>query len=234
MSERLIGLDRVCFSYPSGPSVLNGASLELSAGERVGLAGPIGSGKTTLLHLIVGLIRPTAGQVEAFGKARRSEADFVEVRRRVGLLFQDSEDQLFCPTVMEDVAFGPLNLGKSRDEAMEIACDTLGSLGLAGYESRISYKLSGGQKRLVSLATVLAMQPEVLLLDEPAAGLDETSADRIIGILAELPQAMIVVAHQRRVLKEIAAHAVLLEDGRLTSGRDWLDSCCRENGAKNA
>ena len=145
------------------------------------LLGPNGCGKTTLLHLIVGLLRPSAGQIEAFGRQRMAEADFHEVRRRVGLLFQDADDQLFCPTVAEDVAFGPLNLGKSRDEVRRIVAGTLDSLGLAGYEHRVTYRLSGGEKRLVALATVLAMQPEVLLLDEPSGGLDDAShgaADR--------------------------------------------------------
>ena len=115
------------------------------------LLGPNGCGKTTLLHLIVGLLRPNAGQIEAFGRRRVAEADFHEVRRRVGLLFQDADDQLFCPTVAEDVAFGPLNLGKSRDEVRRIVAATLDSLGLAGYEHRVTYQLSGGEKRLVAL-----------------------------------------------------------------------------------
>ena len=157
MNEPLIQLQNVSFAYPSGGRVLSGVALELGAGDRVGLVGPNGGGKTTLLHLIVGLISCTEGEVWAFGKARQAEPDFAEVRQRAGLLFQDPDDQLFCPTVAEDVAFGPLNLGKSADEARNIVAETLGLLGLAGYEQRITYKLSGGEKRLVSLATVLAL-----------------------------------------------------------------------------
>ena len=130
----------------------------------MGLTGPNGSGKSTLLKLIVGLVRATAGRVEVFGRFRTCERDFHEVRGRVGLLFQDSDDQLFCPTVAEDVAFGPLNLGQSRDAARRIVTETLDALGLADYQDRITYQLSGGEKRLVALAAVLAMQPEVLLL----------------------------------------------------------------------
>ncbi len=181
------------------------------------LLGPNGCGKTTLLHLIVGLLRPSGGQIEAFGRRRAAEADFYEVRRRVGLLFQDADDQLFCPTVAEDVAFGPLNLGKPRDEVRRIVAGTLDSLGLAGYEHRVTYRLSGGEKRLVALATVLAMQPDVLLLDEPSGGLDDASVERLIGMLARLPQAMIVVSHDRAFWEAVTTSAAELREGRVVS-----------------
>jgi len=177
--------------------------------------GPTGGGKTTLLHLIVGLLRPTAGRVEIFGKPRTKEADFLEVRRRVGLLFQDADDQLFFPTVAEDVAFGPLNLGKPEEEVRRLVRETLAELGLAGYENRIIYRLSGGEKRLAALAGVLAMQPEVLLLDEPFAGLDEKTAQRVLDILARLPQTMLLVSHHRDWLRQIATRTVRLQDGKL-------------------
>jgi len=216
MNDPLVQLNDVSFSYDGGSRpVLNGVSLELRPGERLGLVGHNGSGKTTLLHLIVGLVRPTAGEVRAFGKVRRREADFAEVRARAGLLFQDPEDQLFCPTVAEDVAFGPLNLGRTPGEARGIVSDTLASLGLEGYEGRITHKLSGGEQRLVSLATVLAMKPEALLLDEPAAGLDEATRDRIIGVLADLPQAMIIVSHDRDFLAELTTANYRLRGGKL-------------------
>ena len=117
------------------------------------------------------------------------------MRPRIGFLFQDADDQLFSPTVLEDVAFGPLNLGKSQEEAKAIALKTLASLGLSGFEDRITYKLSGGEKRLVSLATVLAMEPDVLLLDEPTTGLDEATEKRLIDILKGLDLSYIVVSH---------------------------------------
>ena len=215
VSDPLIQLRGIGFAYTGGPLVLEGLDLQLHAGERLGLVGANGSGKTTLLHITVGLLRPTAGEVHAFGRVRRDERDFAEVRRRAGLLFQDPEDQLFCPTVAEDVAFGPLNLGKSRDEVRAIVADTLDRLGLAGYGPRITYKLSGGEKRLVSLAAVLAMQPDVLLLDEPTAGLDETSEARLIDILADLPLAMLVVSHDHTFLNATTERAVRLNGGRL-------------------
>jgi len=215
MSDTLLSLRKLSFAYDAARPVLEGLDFALSAGERVGLTGANGSGKTTLLHLIVGLLRPTGGEIEAFGKVRRAEADFIEVRQRAGLLFQDPEDQLFCPTVAEDVAFGPLNLGKSRDEAAAIVADVLARLDLTGYEDRITYKLSGGEKRLVSLAAVLAMEPEVLLLDEPTGGLDDEHDARLRAILADLPQAALVVSHDRDFLDATTARHVRLVDGRI-------------------
>jgi cobalt/nickel transport system ATP-binding protein len=215
MSERLLSLSDVRFAFEPDRPVLAGVDLELGSGERVGLTGSNGSGKTTLLALLVGLLRPTAGQVEVFGKVRSCEADFREIRGRVGLLFQDSDDQLFCPTVAEDVAFGPLNVGIPRHEVRTVVTRTLVSLGLAGYEDRITYRLSGGEKRLVALATVLAMRPEVLLLDEPTAGLDDAALSRVAEILAALPQAMLVVSHQHDFLDRLTQRRYRLADGRL-------------------
>jgi cobalt/nickel transport system ATP-binding protein len=215
MTEPLINIRDVDFSYSPDRPVLCGCGFRLDPGQRIALTGANGSGKTTLLHLIVGLVRPGAGSVEVFGKARREEADFHEVRRRIGLLFQDSDDQLFCPTVAEDVAFGPLNLGLKRDQVRHIVSQTLGDLGLTGYENRITYQLSSGEKRLAALATVLAMQPDVLLLDEPTNSLDEQSTQRLLEILRRLPQAMILVSHDREFREKLTDQAFLLNQGHL-------------------
>jgi len=211
----IIRFEDVAFAYEPARPVLTRCHLAIRQGERVGLIGPTGGGKTTLLHLIVGLLRPTSGRIEVFGKPRTKEADFLEVRRRVGLLFQDADDQLFFPTVAEDVAFGPLNLGKPKDEVLRLVRETLAELGLAGYENRITYRLSGGEKRLVALAGLLAMQPEVLLLDEPFAGLDEKTAHRVLDILARLPQTILLVSHHRDWLRQIAIRTLRLDQGQL-------------------
>jgi len=211
----LLGFRHLAFHYTPERPLLVDCDFELSAGQRVALLGPNGCGKSTLLHLAVGLLRPQGGSIEAFGRTCRRDEDFHEVRRRAGLLFQDSDDQLFCPTVAEDVAFGPLNLRKSRGEVRRIVAETLASVGLEGYGDRITYRLSGGEKRLVALATVLAMQPEVLLLDEPTGGLDEAATERIIRLLVRLPQAMMLVAHDRDFLKEVADSAIRLHAGRV-------------------
>jgi cobalt/nickel transport system ATP-binding protein len=215
MSDALIELRDLSFAYDTERPVLRGANLELVKDERVGLVGANGSGKTTLLHLLVGLQRPTAGEVWAFGKKRRKESEFWEVRARAGLLFQDPEDQLFSPTVAEDVAFGPLNLGWSRDRVWRAVRRTLAALYLEGYEDRITYKLSGGEKRLVSLACVLAMDPEVLLLDEPVAGLDDEMRERLARILVELHHPMLVVSHDREFLARTTDRAQRLHQGRI-------------------
>jgi cobalt/nickel transport system ATP-binding protein len=215
MPDGLIVFRDVDFAYGPERPVLRQCNFRLQAADRLAIAGPNGSGKTTLLHLIVGLLRPARGEIEIFGKPRREEADFHEVRRRVGLLFQEADDQLFCPTVLEDVAFGPLNLGHDRATVRLIVTQTLEELGLSGYEHRITYKLSSGEKRLVALAAVLAMQPEVLLLDEPTSGLDETSRRRLLEILQKLPQTMLLVSHDREFREALAKRTLFLREGRL-------------------
>jgi cobalt/nickel transport system ATP-binding protein len=137
------------------------------------------------------------------------------VRERVGLLFQDPDDQLFCPTVQEDIAFGPLNQGKNREQTERAVRNALSLVGMEGYEDRITHHLSGGEKRLVSLATVLAMEPDVLLLDEPENGLDPVSHERIRSLLLSLPQAMIVVSHNVEFLASVTTRCLRVEDGKL-------------------
>lgn len=216
--EVIIQLEGLTFTYfgnSSEPRVLNDLHLQISRGERVGLIGANGSGKTTLFHLIMGLLRPTEGEIVVFGQKRQQEKDFREVRERIGLLFQDSDDQLFCPTVVEDVAFGPLNLGKTKEEALAITQDVLSRLGLEGFEDRLTYKLSGGEKRLVSLATVLAMQPEVLILDEPTMGLDEDTVERLIQILENSDLTYLIASHNSDFLSKTTNTVYRLAQGKL-------------------
>jgi cobalt/nickel transport system ATP-binding protein len=211
----IIEMKGISFAYPGGPPVLRGLDFALRGGERIGIMAPNGSGKTTLFHLIMGLVKPQAGELRIFGRAARQERDFEEARRRIGLLFQDPDDQLFSPTVIEDVAFGPLNLGKSRAEAAAIARRTLASLGLAGFEERITFKLSGGEKRLVSLAAVLAMEPAVLLLDEPENGLDRRTRSRLTEILGCLEIAYVLISHELEFLASLTGAIYTLENGRI-------------------
>jgi len=211
----IINLTDISFSYPGEPEVLDKLNLQFSRNEKTGLMGPNGSGKTTLFHIIMGLLKPLSGNIEIFGKPAKEEKDFIDVRKRIGLLFQDADDQLFSPTVLEDVAFGPLNLGKSKDEAIDIARKTLEFLDLAGFEDRITYKLSGGEKRLVSLATVLAMEPEILLLDEPTTGLDEKTKTKIKKILRELDLSYILISHEFDLLSEITDSIYTMDKGKI-------------------
>lgn len=213
----LFDLSDICFGYPGHGAVLDGAGFTLEAGERLCITGHNGAGKSTLLRIMVGLLIPSSGRVTAFGQERRAEADFHDVRCRAGLVFQDADDQLFCPTVAEDIAFGPLNLGKSRAEALAIADAVLARLDLIHLRARITHKLSGGEKRLVTLAAVLAMEPDVLLLDEPTNALDEANEGRFLGILHSLPQAMVIVSHDPHFRRKIATRTLRLAEGRLTS-----------------
>lgn len=210
----LLSLDGVTVMR-AGRIVLDRVSLVLGPGERVAVAGANGAGKTTLLRTMVGLETAQAGTVTVLGKARRQEVDFREVRRKIAYLFQDPDDQLFCPTVLDDVAFGPLNLGLSHPAATAKARAVLGGMGLAHLAPRVTYRLSGGEKRLVSLAAVLAMDPEVLLLDEPTNGLDEEHLTRFLDTLGSLSTAMVIVSHDWAFLDRLATRAVVLRSGRL-------------------
>ena len=222
-SQVIIDLKGVSFVYHGNQSqrpVLDDLNLQIRRGERVGLIGPNGSGKTTLFHLLMGLLKPTQGEIVVFGKKRQQEKDFRGVRGKIGLLFQDSDDQLFCPTVAEDVAFGPLNLGKSQEEALKITRQVLERLGLQEFENRLTYKLSGGEKRLISLATVLAMQPQVLLLDEPTTGLDEDTVERLVQILRSADLTYLIASHNRDFLSKTTDIVYHLGRGKLERSLD--------------
>jgi len=212
----MIRLSNIRFKYNS-QYVLDGLDFTIGRGDRIGLLGPNGSGKTTLCQIIMGLLIPESGEVEIFGKARTSESDFTEIRGRVGFLFQDADDQLFCPTVLDDVAFGPLNPGKTPEEARRIVSATLAALKLEGFEHRITYQLSGGEKRLVSLATLLAMEPEILILDEPTSGLDEETTQRIAEILTKSDLTYIVISHDMEFVRKTTNTVLSLKGGRLSS-----------------
>jgi len=211
----IIQLENVCFSYPNGRVVLDSMQFEIGQGEKLGLIGPNGSGKTTFLHIIMGLLSASSGTVRIFGKPMETERDFREARQKVGFLFQNADDQLFSPTVLEDMAFGPLNLGKKPEEAREMSLKTLEALNLKGFEDRVTHRLSGGEKKLVALATVLVMKPDVLLLDEPTTGLDEGTSIRIISILNDLDISYVIVSHEYDFLALTTSDIYKMRAGRI-------------------
>jgi cobalt/nickel transport system ATP-binding protein len=214
--EVIVKLIDLSFAYPYQDYVFKKLNFNFYKGERVGLVGPNGSGKTTLFQLIMGLLKPNGGKIEIFGKERRKEDDFIEVREKIGLLFQDPDDQLFSPTVAEDIAFGPLNLRKSHQDTKKILKDTLEILGLSGFEDRITYNLSYGEKRLVSMATVWAMQQKILLLDEPVTWLDEKTIAKMIQILNNNPGlSYIIISHDKKFLKETTNCIYLTDNGKI-------------------
>jgi cobalt/nickel transport system ATP-binding protein len=211
----LFELKDIHFGYPAQPEILSGLNFCLRPGDRFGIIGPNGTGKTTMAHILMGLIQPTQGRV--FFKGQPVNAPDIQQRLRcaVGLLFQDADDQLIFPTVIEDVAFGPLNMGKTTDEARDIAQRTLRTLGLGGFEDRVTHKLSGGEKKLVSLASVLAMEPEALLLDEPTNALDVDTRERLVRILADLNKALVIISHDWDFLARTTHDIYAMKDGRI-------------------
>jgi len=214
-NNMIIQLEKVCFAYQGRDNVIDELDLTFHQGDRLGIISPNGSGKTTLFHIIMGLLKPHSGKIEIFGRPVQKEKDFYSVRRRIGMLFQDADDQLFSPTVLEDVAFGPLNIGKSKEEAISISRRILDFLGLSGFEDRITFKLSGGEKRLVSLAAVLAMEPEALLLDEPTSGLDGHTKEKLVEVLTGLDLPYIVISHEYDFITAVTEHIYTIEDGKI-------------------
>lgn len=228
----MIRLTNIYFSYLTDAGtipVFKNFNFLIGPGDRVGMTGPNGSGKTTLLRLIMGLIKlepgqesgqepglesgqetANCGEIKIFGKNCLKEADFEKIRRRIGFVFQDADDQLFCPTVEEDIAFGPLNLGFSSKQAREIVREVLATIGLPDYGPRITYNLSGGEKKLVSLGTALAMRPELLILDEPTAGLDEHAEARLVHILNDLALPCLIVSHDKEFLAAVTGRQITL------------------------
>ncbi|PIE58274.1 MAG: ABC transporter ATP-binding protein [Desulfobulbus propionicus] len=214
-NDTLIEIKDISFAYPGREPVLKGLNFTVGKGERLGLVGPNGSGKSTLLHLLMGLYSPGGGSIKLFGKEMKEEKDFQAVRSQIGFVFQHADDQLFSPTVLEDVAFGPLNMGKSPEEAIVLSRQTLKYLGLEGFEDRITYKLSGGEKKLVSFATVLVMEPKILLLDEPTTGLDEEAVARMVQVLNNLDIGYVTVSHELEFLSRTTTKIYTMRSGKI-------------------
>lgn len=210
----LLEVQNLSYAYPGNKSVLSNCTFAISS-ERIGLIGPNGSGKTTLLHLMVGLLKPQSGAILFNGVPIKKEKEYRELRKNIGFLFQNSDDQLFSPTVIEDIAFGPLNLGMTPEEAYIRAHETLDELGLTHIENRVTHRLSGGEKKLVALATILSMHPRLLLLDEPTNNLDPETRNHIIRILKALDLALVVISHDWDFLDETTEVLYTIDHGHL-------------------
>lgn len=218
MSHAVIELKDIAYAFPGRDNTLRELNFHLHYGEKLGLFGPNGAGKTTMLHILMGLIKPDRGEIVLFDKTIENDADFDAARLKIGFLFQHSDDQLFSPTVLDDVAFGPLNQGFKPDEARQKAMETLNMVGLAGFENRVPYRLSGGEKKLVALATILSMDPEVLVLDEPTTGLSPEAKDRLVEILQGLDMARLVVSHDPDFLAATTDRLLAMRDGCVRPG----------------
>jgi cobalt/nickel transport system ATP-binding protein len=210
-----IELDELTYRYPDGRKALDGVTLVISEGEKVALVGPNGAGKSTLLLHLNGILTGE-GMVRILG-AEVGDGNLAAVRSQVGLVFQHPDDQLFSPTVLEDVAFGPLHMNLDQDEVLRRVRWALDQVGMAGFEDRLSHHLSLGEKKRIAIATVLAMQPMILALDEPSGELDPRARRELIRLLGELPQTMLVATHDMRLVKELLPRTVILDGGKLVA-----------------
>ncbi|MBN2113037.1 MAG: ABC transporter ATP-binding protein [Acidimicrobiia bacterium] len=216
MSVPTIAVRGVSFAYPDGRRALDGVDLHIHPGERVALLGPNGAGKTTLVLHLNGILTPQRGTVEVAGIPVVRE-HFVEVRRRVGIVFQDPDDQVFMPTVREDVAFGPANLGLRGAELEARVEAALTAVGMQERRDRAPHHLSFGERRLVSIATVLAMEPEILVLDEPSANLDPAGRRELAEVLRRLGLTMLMVTHDLPYALQLCDRAVIMGAGRIAA-----------------
>jgi cobalt/nickel transport system ATP-binding protein len=209
--ESCIEIDSLSYAYPDGRSALRDVSLGVRLGEKVALVGPNGAGKSTLLLHLNGILQGE-GTVRVMGQ-QVAEPHLARIRSQVGLVFQDPDDQLFSPTVFEDVAFGPLYAGLEEGEIRHRVAWALAQVELEGYAERVSHHLSLGEKKRAAIASVLSMQPEILALDEPTSGLDPRTRRRLIGLLHELPQTMLVATHDMQFVAQVFPRTVVLDGG---------------------
>jgi cobalt/nickel transport system ATP-binding protein len=215
MSEPIIRIETLSFAYPDGRRALTNISLEVHEGEKVAVVGPNGAGKSTLFLHLNGILRGD-GRVRVAGLSV-DDKTVRAIRAKVGLVFQDPDDQLFSPTVFEDVAFGPLHMGMPEVEVRARVSRALAAVGMTGHEDHIPYHLSLGERKRISLATVLSMDPAILVFDEPSAGLDPRARRNLIGVLRDLQQTMLVASHDMRLVWDLCPRTVILDEGRLVA-----------------
>jgi len=211
--ESALVISGLSFSYPDNPDVLQSINLEMLPGERVGLIGPNGAGKTTLFFLACGVLKPASGSIVLFGEPVRPG----EFRSEVGLVFQNPDDQLFSLSVRDDVAFGPTNMGLPRKAVADKVAAALTVTGIAELADRPPHHLSGGEKRMVSIASVLAMRPRLVIYDEPSSNLDIRSRRRLIEFLQASSQAMLIASHDLEFILEVCDRVVLMDEGRIVA-----------------
>jgi cobalt/nickel transport system ATP-binding protein len=203
------------FTYPDGRQALNGVTLNVAPGEKMALVGPNGAGKSTLLLHLPGLLQGE-GQISLAG-VDVAEGDLGRLRAAVGLVFQNPDDQLFSLTVFEDVAFGPLHMGLSQNEVRERVAQALAAVEMTDYADRVSHHLSIGEKKRIAIATVLSMTPEILVLDEPTAGLDPRARRNLINLLDKLDITMLVSTHDMAIVAELFPRMAIMDDGLIVA-----------------
>lgn len=204
------------YAYPDGTAALHGVNLRVMKGETVALMGPNGAGKSTLALHFNGILAPASGKVEVMGLEVRKK-NFREVRDLVGLVFQDPDDQLFSPTVLEDVAFGPLNRRMAPEQVSHLVRRALKWVGMEGSENRSPHHMSFGEKKRVSLATVLSMEPEILVLDEPVSNMDPRGRREFIELIRILEATKVIITHDLRMARDLCDRVVLMDKGRVVA-----------------
>lgn len=212
MNQQQIVMQDVQYTYPDRTSALQQISLSIGAGEAVAVIGGNGAGKSTLLSLLVGIFFPTAGKI-MIGGLELTPQTAVAIRRKVGMVFQNPDDQLFMPTVFADVSFGPLNMGFTPDQSTQLAETALATVGAAALAKRSSHRLSIGEKRAVAIAAVLAMSPEVLLMDEPTSGLDPWSRRQLISLLNSFNHTRIIATHDLDFALDVCQRTLVVQQG---------------------
>jgi cobalt/nickel transport system ATP-binding protein len=217
----VLSVNDLHFSYPDGHVALNGVSLKLCEGDKVALVGPNGAGKSTLMLHLNGILGGK-GEVEIAGKKLTRE-NLPAIRAMVGLVFQNPDDQLFSPTVFEDVAFGPLHMGLPEDEVRTRVEAALEAVRMSGYRDRLSHHLSVGEKKRIAIATVLSMNPSLLVLDEPSAGLDPRARRTLINLLRDLPITMLVSTHDMKLVQELFPRTIVVDEGRVVADGLTMD-----------
>lgn len=212
------------FTYPDGTQALRNVNIKIKKGDKIAIMGPNGAGKSTLFSHFNGLSEPTSGHVEIDGEKILFERDeLLKVRQKVGIVFQDPNDQLFAPTVKEDVAFGPMNLGLEYEEVEKRIEEALEMVGMSGFEEKTPHHLSGGQQKRVAIAGIIAMRPEIMILDEPTAGLDPEGVDKVLNILNNLNSegmSIVISSHDIEMVKEFADKIFVLYDGEIIAQGD--------------
>lgn len=213
------------YAYPDGNKALNGVELTIAKGERVALLGPNGAGKTTLVMQLNGILTPSAGSIDIaeFTLDEKNKEVVKKVRQKVGIVFQDPDDQLFMPTVFEDVAFGPTNMGLSSKEVERRSIKALEMVGMEAFRERAPHHLSFGQRRRVAVATVLAMEPEILILDEPSSNLDPASRRELSEILLGLDVTILMVTHDLPYAFEICERSLILNQGAIVADASTVE-----------
>jgi cobalt/nickel transport system ATP-binding protein len=222
VSDAVLEVNKVAYAYPDGHQALFGVDLHVYRGEKIALLGPNGAGKTTLVLHLNGILLPGSGEVRIAGMAVNKE-NIKDIRAQVGVVFQDPDDQLFMPTVRDDVAFGPSNLGVTGDELTKTVNEALAAVGMLEFADRSPQHLSFGQRRRVAIATVLAMKPEILVLDEPSSNLDPAARREIAEILNSLDITMLMVTHDLPYALELCDRSVILSGGTIVADRKTYD-----------